>query len=194
MKTNHVLSSVLGVNASVCENTLKKYVDKVSVCWGCEQPGHSYANRKGVILCPNKDKPGVKERAEAKHKEYRLKNAEKNKQRKKKRELSALVSTVSEQKLRTFVANEKKPKPSTVDNAIAFVSLLVCLNSMMNNKPLLPVNIDTMLPHITLPIGPKKSNPNIALTVCYEVRPYCVFDIQPFICPSPNSTLMLSRF
>ena len=78
------------------------------------------------------------------------------------------MSTVSEEKLQDFVANEKKPKPSKVNNAIAFVSLLVCLNSMMNNKPLLQVNIDTMLPHITLPIGPKKSNPNIALTLCYD--------------------------
>ena len=43
------------------QDTLKKYKeDKFVTCWGCEKPGHVYSTHKGAILCPDKDKPGVK--------------------------------------------------------------------------------------------------------------------------------------
>jgi hypothetical protein len=49
-------SFVAKVNTSVADRTIEKY--KKKECWGCGEE-HTYANRKGQILSPNKDKPGV---------------------------------------------------------------------------------------------------------------------------------------
>jgi hypothetical protein len=46
-------SFVANVNTSVADRTIDKY--KKKECWGCGEE-HTYANRQGQILCPNKDK------------------------------------------------------------------------------------------------------------------------------------------
>ena len=166
IKTNHVLA--LQVNASQCEDTLKKYKDpKIVTCWGCGKQGHAYSTRKGAILCPDKDKPGVKEKAEIALREFRSRRAKKNATKNEKRALSSLIADVPEDQIRAFVASVKKSKLSANGNFMAFLSL-VCLNSSLNSKPLLPISVDTSLPHITLPIGPEDSKPDLALTVCYD--------------------------
>jgi hypothetical protein len=49
------------VHQVITEVTMQRYVVK---CWGCNQSGHSYANKQGQITCTNKDKPDIQEKAE----------------------------------------------------------------------------------------------------------------------------------
>jgi hypothetical protein len=60
-------SFVAKVNTSVADQTVEKCKQKE--CWGCGEE-HTYANRQGQILCPNKDKPGVFEQAAKARKDY----------------------------------------------------------------------------------------------------------------------------
>lgn len=59
----------LSVNMSVAERTIRQYTDApipsepVKQCWGCGSTDHVYA-RNNVVTCPNKDIPGVKEKAQ----------------------------------------------------------------------------------------------------------------------------------
>jgi hypothetical protein len=63
--SNHSL--VAQINKSVAEGTIKRYTVN---CWGCDQTGHSFANKQGQITCPNKDKPGVQDRAAKARKDF----------------------------------------------------------------------------------------------------------------------------
>ncbi len=55
------------IHKSVAEGTIERYTVK---CWGCDQTGHSFANKQGRITCPNKDKPGVQDRAAKARKDF----------------------------------------------------------------------------------------------------------------------------
>ena len=67
-----------------------------------------------------------------------------------------LLTGFSEDKVRAMVANHKrKPDDKDDDSAHKVWTFLicVCLSANMNSKPLLPINIETNIPHIRLPIG-----------------------------------------
>jgi hypothetical protein len=70
------------VGTSVAEDTMAKYGDSNkrprNPCWGCGSSDHSFANRK-TITCPNKDKPGVMDRAAKARKDFNDKLAAKKK-------------------------------------------------------------------------------------------------------------------
>jgi hypothetical protein len=54
--------------SSVAEERISRYTGVK--CWGCGMMGHGYDNKAGALICPNKDKPGVKEAAEEARKEF----------------------------------------------------------------------------------------------------------------------------
>ena len=72
LKSNHALMTSIGVYQSQAEGTLKNYSPRE--CWGCGAKDHSFADKKGNIICPNKDDPEVVKRAAVKRAEYQARN------------------------------------------------------------------------------------------------------------------------
>jgi hypothetical protein len=151
---------------------LNKLAGKVAECWGCKG-NHSWCNRKTKeITCPNKDKPGVTEHAKLMHKQYleSLKERRQNWTHTDKIKFSQL-STAQKEVARQYFVSESQaivaaaPSPSVVsplttdastrashDDVVSNLpTVLVC--SYSNGKPLLPIQIDGQLPHITLVLG-----------------------------------------
>jgi len=62
-------ASTAGVNASQAERTIADFKKKDLACFGCDGP-HMWSTQKPdksyVVTCPSKDKPGVREKADAK--------------------------------------------------------------------------------------------------------------------------------
>lgn len=135
------------------------------LCWGCNQP-HSWRDRRSKeITCPNKDKPGVREAAEKKHKQYlaqkkKARNGWVQKKKIKFDDLSPEETTRFREHLvnqatalsnaRSNVTTATTPSASAGGGALLF-SALVLLNNL--KKPPLPAKIDNQLPFTTLTLG-----------------------------------------
>jgi hypothetical protein len=161
---------------------LEKYKGKIGektekalksiLCWGCGQDGHSWRDRQTkLIVCPNKDKPGVAERASLKHKTY-LENLKSKKnemvQRKKikftdlnqserevarshfLREASALSNSATSSITNSTASATPPATPSA--SGISFPAV-VLINNNRPAAPILPVPIDNQLPHIIITLG-----------------------------------------
>ena len=60
-------------------------------CWGRGKPYHTYADKKGKIVCPNKEKPGVGQKATEKRKYYQVGYNMHNRERSRKRKIANLL-------------------------------------------------------------------------------------------------------
>ena len=75
------------VNISVAQQTIRDYTSKPitqsldRICWGCGSKEHVYAIKNNII-CPNKNTPGVKEKAEKVRNDFNQRRRDKNKKRK----------------------------------------------------------------------------------------------------------------
>jgi hypothetical protein len=129
------------VGNSIAEDTMTKYGKDTKrtrgPCWGCGSTEHSFVNRT-TITCPNKDKPGVMEKAAKAGKEFNKKLSARKKARGKREQadgggtglLSKLSSTqikaLSSDQLRSLVlgANESpSKKPRNDIHAFSLLSL-----------------------------------------------------------------------
>jgi hypothetical protein len=152
-------------------------------CWGCGDTDHSFANRK-VITCPNKDKPGVMEKATKARKDFNEKLSARKKARSKREtteggtggfllKLSgAQIQALSADQLRTLISvggesPSKKPKGD-----IHTFSVMVLEASTGSALPRIPISVEGNLPHISLPIGHDPQT-KFSLSVAYDTCAAC---------------------
>ena len=148
------------LNSSIADRTIRNHKER-NTCWGCGSTDHVYAV-KGKILCPRQNEPAITEAADKKRKLFNKNRKEKrDKRRKINTMLLELVKMNEVGTLHTKTKEEDKKKPH-----ICFSSF-VCLPTKMDSKPLLPISIDSNLPHIKLGIG-KQDEPDITLLVAYD--------------------------
>jgi uncharacterized Zn finger protein (UPF0148 family) len=175
VKSTHAFHTNLQMksNMSVAEKTITRYQPRE--CWGCGSPDHVYSDRTGTIFCPRAAEPEVKAKFDATRKDFQERRKARAKKTSDKRKssnmttvLSTLLQDLDADQLRALLAN-KKPKTETDDSTkkdfITFATFL-CLPTSLNSKPLLPISVDTNLPHFMLPIGQPSSN--FQLSVAYD--------------------------
>jgi hypothetical protein len=184
----------IGVNSgSVAEKTMERYAgagkSQPNPCWGCGDMDHAYATKGGGVTCPNKDKPGVEEKATLARKEYnaRLKKKRKESDQKKRSHGSTfntnalnglnadVISRLSGDQLKALLTiktddigsdSDKKSKNSS--KSVSFCVEVACLTSTNNSKPILPITIDVNLPHVLLAIGQSITGPQFTLSAAYD--------------------------
>ena len=179
--TNHALYGNV-TNHSTAETTISKYTK--SKCWGCGDENHAY-KEGDVIICPNKDKPGVAEKAEKGRQLYntymRKKRGKNNGGGKRKaataQSNNALFSNatkgMNQDQVEAFLASATSPSKAAKTNdsdkeAQCFPAFVDCFTSTNTDKPLLPINIDPQLPHIKIGVGSLSDTVSLALSVVYD--------------------------
>jgi hypothetical protein len=178
---------------SAAEKTLQKYKDdqrghlrdlvkKVDECWGCKGPHLWRDRRTKQICCPNKDVPGVAERAAKMHKHY-LEDLKKKKGgwvQKNKIKFAQLTDEQKEigrqyflQQAQTLTAVPHSVAPAASTNTSVVTTdtgarsyPVVVIHNSRSCKPILPVSVDGQLPHITVILG----HLNDPLEDCASVR------------------------
>jgi hypothetical protein len=174
----------------VAEDTMTKYDKDNNIikkprgsCWGCGGSDHSFANRK-VITCPNKDKPGVMEKATKARKEFNEKLSARKKARAKRESAegstggllsklsSAQIQALSADQLRSIISEGgespiKKPKSD-----IHTFSVIVLEATTDRALPRIPISVESNLPHISLPIGHDPQT-KFSLSVAYDTCAAC---------------------
>jgi hypothetical protein len=154
-------------------------------CFGCGGP-HPYIKNK-VVVCPNKDKPGVKEAADTNYREWVEKRKKQNKKRKersvsydklsdkdkaKMREsvlASLCVSSVNDEALMITADSSHRSPPAKKPHMTILVVDIAVLSSASPLKSILPALIITNFPHIHLQLGSTLDDP-----ACPVIR--CVVD------------------
>ena len=168
--------STPSINLSAAEKTLAKYqptgpkptkelVQMVRECWGCRSPDHVWRDKRSKeIICPNQDKPGVKEHAKKMHKEYleraiarrgwvprdKLKFSQltdAQKQAARKQFLAEIASSTTPSDATASTATDV----SSVTNPRSYPAYLIA--TATPSKPLLPVSVNPQLPHINIVLG-----------------------------------------
>jgi hypothetical protein len=164
---------------SAAEKTLQRYKDdqrghlrdlvkKVDECWGCKGPHLWRDRRTKEICCPNKDVPGVAERATKMHKQY-LEDLKKKKGgwvQKNKIKFAQLTDEQKEigrqyflQQAQTLTAVPHSVAPASTNTSVVTADTgarsypVVVIHNSRSCKPILPVSVDGQLPHITVVLG-----------------------------------------
>jgi hypothetical protein len=168
IKTNSAI-----VGATVAEDTLRQYA-KVE-CWGCNQKGHSFADKQGNVTCPKKDDPAVIAQAAKARKDFNQRQAKKKADKRKGRDnsngssnlLSDALGKLSAEQIKTLLAGAISPiaKKPRADHHQAFP---VQVLQSKTAKPMLPISVEPNLPHIALPIGHIDAQRSMAILVAYD--------------------------
>jgi hypothetical protein len=152
------------IGKSVAKDTMEKYdPDRKprNPCWGCGSPDHSFTNRK-TVTCPNKDKPGVIEKAAKAHKEFNECLAAKKKAAKSGRDrsdkstlISQLKNLTSDQIKTLLLDNNESPTKKRCQGATGIQTFCVVFEAKEDSAtiPRLPILVECNLPHISLPIS-----------------------------------------
>ena len=89
------------INASQAETTIANHKRKDGtpiICFGCGGPhswSSSQADKSFVITCPNKDKPGVKEKADAQIADFRSRRKNRQDRNDKRKKQKTTTNTAS---------------------------------------------------------------------------------------------------
>lgn len=174
--TDVVSPAGASAHPSQAEHTLSRYKESKSSptstssrleCFGCGGP-HPFGKRdedgKSIILCPNKDKPGVIERGEKNYNAWNLRMQKRRVQRKRKGINSANFedfSDAAKERIRKQVlltttevaVNHTSATPAKPPSHRVFVVEAQVLSATKSNKPSLPVQIEHAMPHIMLQLG-----------------------------------------
>ena len=158
-------------------------------CFGCGSTQHPWIKDK-VIVCPNKDKPGVKEAAEKNYQEYIATSRKRNKKRKESKDKPFDYSSLSAKdkaaaregvladlcigtrtdEASTITQDSIRPSDRPRDPKQAKMTILVVnvavLSSNNDNKSLLPAPIVTNFPHILLQLGTELDCPKCPVLRC----------------------------
>jgi len=158
-------ASSAGVNASQAETTIGNFKKQPPICFGCDGP-HSWStrqtdNKSYVVTCPNKDKSGVKAKAEAKIADMRSRRkSRRDRDDKDKRKKTKVTTNVTDASSSTVVV-------TSPNGRVVFVAQ-VMVNAHEMRQPM-PVQITNNMPHIFLGLGPSAETPN-----CPDIR--CAID------------------
>jgi uncharacterized Zn finger protein (UPF0148 family) len=179
VKLTHAFHSKLTNNMSVAEKTLQRH--QACKCWGCGSAGHVYFDRTGTIFCPRASELEVKAKFNATRKDFQecrkactKKSNGKRKQSSNSNNISTILSTLLEvddqlEQLKALLSSNKKARnaASSSQDFVTFPTFL-CLPSELSSKPLLPIRVDTNLPHFLLPIGQSSADSNFKISVAYD--------------------------
>jgi hypothetical protein len=151
-------------------------------CWGYGSSEHSFANRT-TITCPNKDKPGVMEKAAKARKEFNEKLSASKKARGKRGQAeggspelwsklsSTQIKALSADQLRSLVLGViESPSKKARSDIHTFVVVLAAHS--IREKPRIPISVESNLPHIYLPIGHDPLT-KCSLSVAYDTCAAC---------------------
>jgi len=151
-------------------------------CFGCGGP-HPYIKNK-VVVCPNKDKPSVKEAADTNYREWVEKRKKQNKKQKersvsydklsdkdkaKMREsvlASLCVSSVNDEALTITADSSHRSPPAKKPHMTILVVDIAVLSSASPLKSILPAPIVTNFPHIHLQLGSTLDDPACPVIRC----------------------------
>jgi hypothetical protein len=151
-------------------------------CFGCDGP-HPYIRNK-IIVCPNKDKPGVKEAADTNYKEWVEKRKRQNKKWKersvsydklsdkdkaKMREsvlASLCVSRATDEASTITTDSSTRPPAAKKPHMTILVIDIAVLSSASPSKSILPAPIVTNFPHIHLQLGSTLDDPACPVIRC----------------------------
>jgi uncharacterized Zn finger protein (UPF0148 family) len=179
VKSTHAFHSKLTNNMSVAEKTLQRH--QARECWGCGSADHVYSDRTGTIFCPRASEPEVKAKFDATRKDFQerrkaptKKTNDKRKQSSNSNNISTILSTLLEdddqlEQLKALLSSNKKAK-NAASNSQDFITFptFLCLPSELSSKPLLPISVDTNLPHFLLPVGQSSADSNFKISVVYD--------------------------
>jgi hypothetical protein len=111
------------INASMADDTIRGYSGVK--CWGCGKLGNGYANKAGDIVCPDKDKPGVKDAADKARKDFKDCLKKKKADGKGKMDanilLTSALSALSGDKIKGLIAGSPSGKKRKTDHITIFV-------------------------------------------------------------------------
>jgi hypothetical protein len=164
------------INQSVAEDTIQRYTVK---CWGCNQTRHSYASKQGQITCPNKDKPGIQEKADQARKDFNDHQRKKKNgfKRGSKRNANTLLSealgSMTRDEIKVLPIASGSPSKKAKDNQVTTFVVAFEVNQAPGAKPLLPISIEPNLPHIVMPIGQNKEALTFSLLLAYDTCAAC---------------------
>jgi hypothetical protein len=146
-------------------------------CWGCDQTGHRFANKQGQITCPNKDKPGVQDRAAKARKDFNERLQKREQESKKKRGVNNMLTeafgSLTRDEIRALVALSSPAKKTKNSPNGAVQTFTVCFEVNSSVKPMLPISIESNLPHIVMPIGQNLASSPFSLLVAYDTCAAC---------------------
>jgi uncharacterized Zn finger protein (UPF0148 family) len=161
VKSTHAFHTKLTNNMSVAEKTLTRHQPRK--CWGCGSPDHVYSNRTGTIFCPRASEPEIKAKFDATLKDFqerRKARTRKTTEKRKSTNMSTILTSLLQDKdqleqLKALLLSGSKKAKTTTNASQDFVTLptFLCLPTDLTSKPLLPISVDTNLPHFLLPIG-----------------------------------------
>lgn len=152
MQSNHAFMA----NFSLADKAMRDNGKKLErVCWGCKSPNHAYA-QGGKVVCPRASEPDIAAEAEKCRKEYNdRRKARRNRSEKSmKTQMLKIFNTEFKEFLKD--APDSPSKKAKTDFKNLCLMMLLCLNSKVNAKPVLPINYNINLPHFALPIGNKE--------------------------------------
>ena len=163
------VSTPTGVLASQAERTINKYKKGDITCFGCGE-SHMWSKRledkSFVIVCPNKDKPGIRAKAESKIAEIRTKRKERKdkdggRDKKKQKTTGSTANAVFD--------NGATPSSTDGGRKIFVAQVHTAVLSAVEHRLPMPVATMTTLPHALFSLGPSLETPN-----CPDIR--CAID------------------
>jgi hypothetical protein len=176
VKSTHAFHASLPANLSVAEKTMQKH--QARECWGCGSPDHVYSDRTGTIFCPRGSEPAIKAKFDATRKDFQDRRKARSKKFSDKRKTASNVSTINltlkdvdEDKLKALLSPTKKVKTTASGSPsknYVTLSTFICLPTGISAKPLLPISVDTNLPHFLLPIGQPDNDSGFNISVAYD--------------------------
>jgi hypothetical protein len=148
---------------------------KADSCFGCKGPHLWMRDKK--IMCPNRDKPGVRKEADKAYKVWHEKYCKKQEQHTKKRkEDYAKMSDANKERLKEAVlasmgikpipAKSSLDSPSPSKKPLVFIIDVPVLSASTPTRDILPVPIMSNFPHIRLQIGSTLDCPNCPILHC----------------------------
>jgi hypothetical protein len=141
-------------------------------------------DRSGTIFCPCTTEPKIKAKFDATRKdfqEHRKARAKKTTEKRKSSKISTILSTLLQdddqlEQLKVLLTSKKaKTTPLTSQEFITFPTFLYLPRTDLASKPILPISVDTNLPHFLLPTRQPKSETAFRISVAYAT--YAVLNI-----------------
>lgn len=184
-------SASAAANPSVAEKTLRKYGDEASKvsrdsagstrtneCFGCGSPHHPWSKNvdgKFVVVCPNADNPGVRDKAALEIQKFtqrRRRNLRNNKKRKnlntvnwadipdqrkaillEQQRAGTAITTSGGSSVTSSITGVTNTSVVRRSNVTLHLDVVVLSANQCPNKPQIPIAIHSPMPHLTLQTG-----------------------------------------
>lgn len=160
MNAQNFMHGVAGSFASQAEKTITASQKKELKCFGCNE-NHPWSIKQPddtfKITCPNRNKPGVHDKAKAAIEGMKKRRKARKEERLSKRsKTSANTSNSSSTSTTTTTTVANSPG----HRVVFVVQASLYLNSGADNRLPMPIQIMNVLPHVLMPLGPTMETAN----------------------------------